>query len=269
MTDSGRGSGWRQGDVLSAAAMAGLGLLETESPDGLVAVVVSHDCDLAARWSAEPDAEVVMGRLASGAGRYSHGRDPRRLRLEYQLEGEPQYVELKAASKRRVPKSGLEGYQPLPEWHLGAGDLAILRGWLAARYDRAAWPEEFERRLRLAKPAMHRRMERILEDVGRQVRALLARVDGGELLEHAPGTPYSFELIVLYVGGHGTHAAQVAQEVARELRDLFASEASGIELSCFAMSDEAITVAQAGQFQQWRLEHLSYLDPQQPILQAV
>ena len=48
MAEWGRDTPWRQGHALTSKSSAALGLVPAEAADSKLAIVISHDCDLAA-----------------------------------------------------------------------------------------------------------------------------------------------------------------------------------------------------------------------------
>ena len=56
-----RNTPWRQGNLLPNSAIAELGLCENGNLAEAIAVVASHDCDLAQDPQSEPDVEVIIG----------------------------------------------------------------------------------------------------------------------------------------------------------------------------------------------------------------
>ena len=57
-----RDAPWRQGHILPVDAMIALGIASSEQLNDSVAVVVSHDCDIAQSPDVDPDVEIILGR---------------------------------------------------------------------------------------------------------------------------------------------------------------------------------------------------------------
>jgi hypothetical protein len=148
MAEWGRETPWRQGDIASQETGKKLGLGES----GIV-VIISHDCDLAALPNREPEVELIVGRQVEKAGgNYTHAKNVRTLHLEFRTSKGPVFVELTASNKTRVLKNALADEIPNSEFKLDPGNRSILQRWLAARYRRSAFPEEFEKRLNDREP---------------------------------------------------------------------------------------------------------------------
>jgi hypothetical protein len=137
---------WRQGSVLPESVARDLGLI-TGDADMRCAVVVSHDCDIVNSVH-EADLEVIVGTIVSEAnGSLTGGKNSRKLHLSWIYRAKAQQVELCATDKRRLPKSALNAVLPDAGYSLEPQNLVTLRYWLAARYNRAAFPDEFNARL--------------------------------------------------------------------------------------------------------------------------
>jgi hypothetical protein len=282
MADTARNLSWRQGDILSDEAVAICGLESAEgSSEPIYAIVISHDCDLAASEGKEPNAEVITGRRVRKLGGDSFAKTARRLQVEYQSADGPVVLELVATGKVPVPKAKLFTSAPRRDITLDKQGLNILQRWLAARYRRTAFPEAFEARLRSpqksGKKTFLDRIEGILEAGGDHIRGLLFDLDEGADVERAAlNDTYQLGVVVLYNSLRDEPAAAaVASNAAEELERLFAEafetqagEWQGICLTyCDPMSDNAITVVQSEMLKEWRLEHMSLKDypPQSTI----
>lgn len=281
MTDNARHLSWRQGDVLLADDAIKLQLLTSDNAANRFAVVISHDCDLAAPVDREPDAEIIVGQRIDKLGTDSFSKTARRLHLEYQTDTGTLVLELAAKDKLRVQKEDLHRLVPSKEVSLSGQGIGILQRWLASRYHRAAFPEGFEVRLRRAeiagKPQLLKKIESTLKDGGEHIRALLFDLDGGKSIERElPSDLYELGITVLYDSLRDEHAASVvAAKAAENLENLFAEAFcqngtvwTDICLQyCEAISDSAITVAQREMLKQWRLEHMSLREgPPQTML---
>ena len=143
---------WRQSSVIATESAVALGLLREEEASTQIALVISHDCDLTQESDVEPVVEVIVGmRVTEANGNYTHAKNPRRLHLYLEEDGKETIIELQARAKVQVQKERLAQEIPDERFVLCAKQHAILQAWLAARYRRAAFPDEFERRLKAAK----------------------------------------------------------------------------------------------------------------------
>lgn len=281
MADEHRQVLWLQGQVLTDEAAKSLGLQSPGKGDETFVVVISHDCDLTASAEKEAEAEVIVGKRIGKLGADSYGKTARRLHIEYQSADGPVRLELMATAKRTISKVKLFASEPRQDIELDAQGLRILQRWLASRYSRAAFPEAFEARLRVAtipgKSTFLKKIESILADCGDHVRALLFDLDQGHDVERTkPGDLYQLGIVVLYDGVRDEPtAAAAATKAAEALEGLFETAFykptgawQNIQLQyCDPISDVAISVAQSEALKQWRLEHMSLQDdPPAPMM---
>lgn len=262
-----RNTPWRQGHVLPTDALQALGLTHPQADaNNTVAIVISHDCDLANDdMDAEPHAEIIVGQLvATLRGDCTHAKVPRRLHLSFSTSEGLKHIELLATGKKLYPKELLGQFAPQP-WVLSEEDATILQRWLGARYRRAAFPDDFEAILKGAK--LHEKIARILEPCP-DITAIFFDVQEA-------GGLYSLGIILLYDTGEDPDAAEaIATRAATAISDAFVKKLrdqskgwQGIELTyCEPMSDEALTYRQSTLLKQWRLEYLSLrAEPQQSM----
>lgn len=265
-----RSTPWRQGHVLPPEALHVLGLVRAgDDPTTVVAVVISHDCDLANDdMESEPHAEIIVGRLIEAVnGNNTHAKVPRKLHISYASPNGPRAVELIATQKQLCAKEQLANFAPLP-WSLSDAEASTLQRWLGARYRRAAFPDAFEGILKHKKNKLHEAMAKILEPLGHAIPAVFFDV------REAAGF-YTLGIILLYDTSEDPDAAEaLATQAADAITEAFTSKLfdekmgwQGIELAyCEPMSDEAMTYRQSILLKQWRYEYLSLRnDPQQPM----
>jgi hypothetical protein len=258
-----RDTSWRQGDIVSASNLREL-IQRSDLGETTVGIVVSHDCDLAAGEDKEPRIELIPACPITRLGQDSHAKTSRRLHIQYQTDAGAICFELRAVEKCWVPKAKLLALTPASDVRLVSEGRRILQRWLAARYDRAAFPENFEIRLRqTSKTSKKTLIELIavaLDAAGEHVRAILFDLDNGEERERVEfADPYQLGVVVLYVGNPEDDVAlEKASEVATAIEKILAG-AEGIALNyCNAVSDSAMSIQQATKLKEWRLEYLSF-----------
>lgn len=150
--------GWVQGTVLrrddvAAVCAAAVDLL----PDPPVSehdrlMVLTQDCDMVhGRLADEPWVEVVPIRPVFDFKKNRdnpclHGRNPRR--LVFKIPGEePEWWVMEAWNRFRFPRQNLLGRTPDPDRSLFTPQRKDLARWVSRRYTRAAFADEFNRRL--------------------------------------------------------------------------------------------------------------------------
>jgi hypothetical protein len=257
---------WRQGHVLTAEASIALGLVDPQNGAALRAMVISHDCDLAQDCETEPVVEVIVGKVLDAAdGNLTHAKNSRRLHLSCEVQGAEVFLDLPARGKAEIVKEKLADYEPDEHVFVTATDLSVLQRWLAARYRRSAFPDEFERRMN--DTGVTRRLVRILEPLGNDLVAVFFDVDeGAENSRQGEEDVYSLGVELLYSTEEDPNRALAsAERAAEEIRVLFRSrcfvESPGwrwIELiACEPISDQAMTYAMSLQLKRWNVDYLS------------
>lgn len=271
-----RDTPWRQGQLLTAEAAAALGLQHSDGPDQTLVVVVTHDCDLAQLPDGEPCVEVIVGsRVAAGDGNHTHAKNARRLHVEFDGDAAC-WGEFLATAKVSRSKHDLATFRPRADVRLSPDSHAVFQIWLASRYRRSAFPDEFERRL-IKELKLAEKIAKAVKPHGGLISGVFFDVDeGAEIIRHGPDDIYTLDLTVLHVAEPDFMAAEAAAQQATAAihkafkEKLFAPTHSwqSIELRfCEAVSESVLTYQQFKQLKRWRLEHLSLADdPQLPVL---
>jgi hypothetical protein len=278
-----RSTPWRQGTILTAEATKSFGLTSESQADRTAVVVVSHDCDLAQLPQHERAVEVIVGRFVDKAdGNYEHGKNVRCLHLAVSAGSQRCTVELEPRNRVQVPKClkdavSLADFAPAAEFSLTPRELRTLRRWLAARYDRPAFSDEFERRIK--DTGVAERLAKAFRETGHYIPAMYFDVDGGQdIARKGDNDPYVLGIQLLYLTHEDGNAAErAAVETAEKIRGIFKSrcvvknengvdEWRWIELHYVdVIADQALTYAQSTQLVRWNADYLSLrADPQQP-----
>jgi hypothetical protein len=256
---------WRQGSVLPQTAARNLRLTSENNAQTHCVVVVSHDCDIV-NPDHEPEVEVIVGQIVCTAdGNLTGGKNSRKLHLNWTHQDQV-CLELRASEKRRIPKSALATVLPEAGFTLDAKNLATLRFWLGARYNRAAFPDAFNNRLRKTKVGDD--IIKILKPLGNLVTGVYVQLDTQEELPaENPKPPYRVTLFLAFEpGDEPLESTEKTDAAASDIADAFGNrcfdektaEWSWIELKdCAGISEDELTVSQAKKLQQLSLEYLS------------
>ena len=263
-----RDMSWRQGHVLLDATSQALNLQHATYPDETIVVVISHDCDLACSVDLEPTVEVVVGRrIAIPSGNATHAKTTRTLHLEWTHQGQQQiWVELLISHRQTLSKALLVGVDPDPAYELSLRDLAILQQWLANRYRRSAFPNEFEARLKEAK--LHEKIANVVKPFADKIVGVFFDVDRGKQVERdGPDDVYILGITVLYYG-----TAPDPEGLAKAIETAFETiekqfikkffdpdkEWKNIELLVIdVIADTAIKYADFVLLKRWQLDYMS------------
>jgi hypothetical protein len=272
-----RNTPWRQGHLLGNDAIEDFGLHQAVVPDQTLVIVASHDCDLAQAPEGEPVVEVVVGRLVTEKdGNCTHAKNARKLHVEF-AGAAVFWAEFEATAKQSIDKGALNDFAPHPEAHLSPENHAILQMWLASRYRRSAFPDEFERRLTSKEFKLHEKIAKAVKTHGELIAGVFFDVDdGAEVTRNGPDDTYILDITILHSADPDFDAAEKAADtVAKAIEKAFKDKLfdptktwQHIELrSCDSVSESVLTYQQFKQLKRWRLEHLSLAsEPQQPLL---
>lgn len=275
MAEWNRDTPWRQGHLLGSDAVAALGLRYSVEPEQTLVIVASHDCDLTQHPDGEPGVEVVVGRLlADKDGTYAHAKSARKLHIEF-AGTFAFWGEFEATAKVTLDKWLLNEFKPRTDATLSPEDQATFQMWLASRYRRSAFPDEFERRL-TRETKLHDKIAGAVKPHGELISGVFFDVDGGvEVTRVGPDDTYTLDITILHRAEPDFDAAvkaadAIAKAIEKTFKDkLFAPTKTWqhIELrSCEPLSESVLTYQVFKQLKRWRLDHISLAaDPQQPV----
>jgi hypothetical protein len=268
-----RDNPWRQGQLLTDESAKVLGLRHAEYPDNTVVVIATHDCDLAQLCGAEPTVEVLIGRTIDDVdGNFTHAKNPRLLHVVFEEVGIR--AEFSSTDKIRIAKDDLAELQPRVGARLQASALSTFQIWLASRYRRSAFADEFETRIRDAK--LIKKIAKALEPFGNEIIGIFFDVDfGEEVARNGADDTYTLNIIVLHAAEPDFNAAeQAALKVVAKIRKDFEDRYFNplkkwqqIELqSCDAISESVLTYQDFKQLKRWRVDYISLAEePQQEM----
>lgn len=259
---------WRQGAILPGDAVQALGLQGKGSQDhALCVMVISHDCDLANdNLDQEPNVEVIVGRrLEKGDGNYYWSKSPRTLHIDAKHNGSQVVIELLATKRDFIKKVDLAPFSPDGSWVVPSESCSALRVWLAARYKRSAFPDEFVRLL--SRNKLDGRLASLLKEDGNHVSSVYFSL--AEINKSGNDDEVSYDLVIVlaFLPGEDPEAmqkrmdalaAQITSEFENKLFDTGTESWKGICLKdCMAVSEDDMTLSEARRFQSWRLDYLS------------
>ncbi|MEB3286878.1 MAG: hypothetical protein VKJ04_05190 [Vampirovibrionales bacterium] len=262
---------WRQGSCLSHEHIVRLGLIKPEDTES-VAVVISHDCDLLQAPTVENSVEFIISKkIAKQDGNFSFGKNARRLHLNFQSETEEVYLDLKAVDKQSIDKVTIFAEQPSNQLTLDNPAKAILQKWLAARYRRSAFPDNFNNIIKDNK--IENFLKKIIEPLGDILIAVMVQIE--ETTDEK--VPFKLTLYLLHSTRNNSEAViSRLQSAVTAIKDLFekhftdeSAEWQQLELiDCVDVSEEVLTYAQTLMLKKWEFDHLSLqTNPQQEIFQ--
>lgn len=264
---------WRQGQLLTEEARTALGLLNSESPSETAVIVATHDCDLVQSSEREPSVEVLVGRWINRPdGNSIHGKSARTLHLRFaDQDASPRWAEFVASAKLSVEKDRLQAFTPLETLALDVESKVTFQRWLAARYQRAAFPDEFERRI-VHQTKLADRIAKAVRQHGETIAAVLFDVS-----DEQSGDVYELGIVLLYEPSpdQSDEARKKAVEAATAIRADFETKLFDKAIDTWrliklgyieTMSTEALSYQQYTMMRRWRLDHVSLsAEPQHPV----
>jgi hypothetical protein len=254
---------WRQGSVIDRDTLIAIGALSGVAPSDRVGVVISHDCDLALdNIAVEPSVEFIVGSdQPRPDGNYSWAKSTRTLQLEIKKTGDTVLIELGANSKQSVGKEVLASYDPDGSYDLAPGQLAALREWLAARYNRTAFPDEFNRRLEAS--GAPEKLKKLLAASNELISFIYFDLKGRERDELPAEVPYELAVVLVHFPGPepeeaGDKADELANRIDAALTQKLAGPERGIAFrGCMAVSEDDIKLGEAQTLMRWRLDFIT------------
>jgi hypothetical protein len=254
---------WRQGSVIDRDTLIAIGALPDDAPGDCVGVVISHDCDLALdNITVEPWVEFIVGsNQPRPNGSLNWAKSTRTLQLEIRKADGEGIVELGANNKQRVRKEVLAPYDPDKSCDLAPRLLASLREWLAARYNRTAFPDEFNRRLEAS--GASERLKKLLSASNQLISFIYFDLKGRERDELPAEVPYELAVVLVHFPGlepeeTGEQAEKLANTVDAVLSQKLASPERGITFrGCMAISEDDIKLGEAQTLMRWRLDFIT------------
>ena len=249
---------WRQGSFVPREAAISLALMDDADSAKKLAIVVSHDCDLANEISEEPNVEIIVAdRIPACLSDKTYAKNVRILHIDIEGPGGRSALELVARNKVSIPKSQLASFGPDAAYSIGKPELDTVRSWLAARYKRASIPD-----------GLQVLVKDIFEDVAKKrdrPRALRGIwIDFEPDADHLEaGDKYELWVVVVYSSSDGG-AKSVAEETAKQIERKFKNKYwkdgkwAGLELrECTVRSDTEFTLYDTLRYKLFRLEYLS------------
>lgn len=231
-----RAAGWRQGDVVAGQDTAGLLAAAIDRQPALQEprlVVLSQDCDLVADVLREPFVELIAGAvIANPDPTHQNGRNPRW--LDVTTTGpSPTTLRLSIHDRFRVPKGAFLALRPASDLEIEEDERRVLRNWVARRYTRAAFPDEFMRRLK----RQEGKLDRLLKgDSAKLATAVFIATSDEEL---PAGTAYDVKVLIAAESRTwGDHTARDLLEAFGQGMDAVLSACDGIAVSDVAAMPE-------------------------------
>ena len=206
-------------------------------------------------------------------GNCTHAKNARKLHVEF-VGGDTFWAEFEATAKSSIEKLKLNEFYPRSDVHLTAENHTIFQMWLASRYRRSAFPDEFERRL-TRETKLADKIAKAVRPHGELITGVFFDVDeGAEVVRSGPDDTYTLDISILYdpdVDAAEHAADEVANTIKTAFKDkLFTSTQQWLHIElrfCEHIAESTLSYADFKRLKRWRLEHISLAaDPQQSVL---
>jgi len=240
---------WYQGSILQDRHLEELN--GPAGSRGLAGIVISHSCDLSHHdMSSEPCAEVLTGESVPELdGNFTHGKHPRRLHVQMHGPGQKvQALELVPWRRLIVDRRDLTANEPDGDRYLLREDVMLLAAWMAQRYQRAAFPDGFNRAVR----SLGKKPNKMYARLSPFVSGLYARIYPDRELEK--DEHYSLDLMALVPDEKAAELEDIRTEIER-LAELF--NKAGIETRSAAYTEDSISLSAMRKLRRLPLEYLS------------
>ena len=230
------------------------------------AVVISHDCDLAASVEAEPRIELLLCKQTDKLdGNYAASKNSRHLQLHFQNAGAKIVLDILAVDKIQIDKIDLLNERHNETHLLSREDLRILQLWLSDRYARSSFSNNFND---ILKPKeFTKKWMKIIEPLGATVDAIYFDVDDSDDVVRKNGDPpFELSIYLRFSLTNDALGSEKATKAAAEVKALFRKSFFDEERQCWvgvhlklceAVSSEALTVAVHQNLRIWDLAYLS------------
>ncbi|HED12159.1 MAG TPA: hypothetical protein ENI62_00615 [Gammaproteobacteria bacterium] len=183
-----RQNGWRQGCILPKSLVEVL--VANQSLQAIAEnefyIVISHDCDVTNRsFEIEPSVELLKSKVLlpkESDGHRAWGKNPRFHQLECNLPVGKCVCEFSIYDRTNIPRKYLATQSPDNARVLDHDGIRALALWLARRYVRSAFPDEFVERSRAATDGLRKKLKKL----GDLLTAIYIVVVQEELPEDSP-----------------------------------------------------------------------------------
>ena len=212
-------------------------------------VVVTQDCDIVhTPPEDEPFIEFIIGNLSEEKS-CKNGKNPRKLHLE----NEKQILEFVIHNRFFVKKESLVGFEFSDVlFELTPDNTKILKKWLGSRYTRAAFPDEFNKRLKNAK------IEKITEKgISSKVSHIFFEVEDRELSYEE-----IYQLNVMVVVDNSDDVDKNAIEDA--FFEVF-DNIEGIETNLRVVTEDEVTLKDLQNYKRWDKDSISFSKKNQSL----
>ncbi|WP_414160792.1 hypothetical protein [Serratia sp. BNK-12] len=268
----GRSTEWRQGHLLTDESALALGLVPILGTRAKI-IVITHDCDIPN--NTEPYIEVIAGETVDRLdGNLCNAKNPRKIHLKFynNTSGLEEAFLFEHNQKKAVAYQSFSELAIIDrDYKLEKEQKGALKQWLAARYGRPAFPDEFETRIRKHNSkrfTFEKEISKIVSPSVEHVVGIFFDLHNNRSVDLPDGEPYELSIHVIYDSEIGAIVAreaaeQVAEGIKTLVHHLFGQGQNAVDIDlqyCDAIPDTALTLADIRRLDQWRVEYISLQD---------
>lgn len=227
-------------------------------------LVITQTCDLVNDVEKEPFFEVMVVRPidSSPAPEFQHGKNSRRLEVALDIEGVVRNCGVSIHERFFVRHEILADLHPV-ETIRNETTKALLTKWLTSRYNRAAFPDAFDRRWKARKKQIEALMKQLY-----LVKDVYIRLDPfGEL---GDDSEYGVEICLLMDAKNYDEASVYDQYDAlrKQLEDQLA-RCKGLDVRAVDLvSTAGFTIQELQQYVRWDYSQMSFREPASHVFPA-
>ena len=194
---------------------------------------------------------------------WKYGKDPRRLQFEVTHREEPLLLNVFPADRAFVDRISLAGLTPEATLTASSATVRLVTQWLAKRYSRPAFPDNFNRRLR----PVEKKIGPIFKANTKYIDQIFLRVDPADE-ELAGDEPYTVMLWLVMKDDLWRNEANKRQSAAavEKLKGLFLDTegkhlVAGIQLlECELKSESHVSLDDIRELKPWNYDYITHRD---------
>jgi hypothetical protein len=253
-----RDNGWRQGSFLPSDMVVSLAA-EHDCKGATHALVISQDCDVTYDdLEIEPFAEILfLHNLDAINSGLKDGKSSRILHLEAQEGSQQRLFKAQPWYQARISRKILAAASPDSTLSISTGTLRGMIQWIADRYTRTGFPDEFVRRIEVIDESL----KKLMKKEGASFWRILVDLNSNE--ELGTNSDYRMECVCavwpdLWSDSEGQEKAKTAASKLKQLLE----KCNGIKLDYFEVnSTDEIPISYLYQYRSWDIfNYLTHRD---------
>jgi hypothetical protein len=245
--------GWRQGNFVPSEKHQLFDdcFKSISLPAGYRLLACSQACDIINPTDEEEFVEVLICYPPSFKGDCHNGRHPRKLQFEAKSDTEIATFEVKQSWKVQVCRDIFLRCKPDDGLSLSKKTVSIIADWLAARYNRPAFPNVFEELLKKSESNQRKKIKNISKKITGLYIAL--QPDG----ETDDGEKYCVSLLATYPSKEEKNSkSKEMVEPIHALVDLMKN--CGMDVDFQILPEKKVDICMLRDYKKWSFDDISY-----------